>query len=123
MTSSSEAGTTEAASPGASYSGMPAGPSRAIRETVAELNRRMAQLDWPAVAEAESDAEGAEWIVVRPMPQGGTLPSVRWAAPLEPTGDAVERIVHELRSHGWGDRPAGHRSDGPFRGALWCVPD
>ena len=123
MTSSAEAGTTGASSSGATYSGGSTGSSRATRETVAELNRRMAQLGWPANAEAESDAEGAEWIVVRPMSQGATLPSVRWAAPADPPSDAVDRIVHELRSNGWGDRPLGNRSDGPFSGALWCVPD
>ncbi|MCI4340558.1 MAG: hypothetical protein L3J73_04760 [Thermoplasmata archaeon] len=89
----------------------------------ARLNRRLAQLDWPIVAEVDRDASGPEYLRIHrtsseaAYTEGDGSMRVGVASLARP--HALESILEELRARGWnrgGERPA------PRADVFWCAP-
>ena len=92
-------------------------------ELAARLNRRLAQLDWPVVAEVDEEPRGEEFVRVRRMAAEGfypdRAPSIRIGAASLARPHLVESILAELRTRGWdrtGERP------NPRADVFWCAP-
>jgi hypothetical protein len=93
------------------------------QEAAATINRRIAQLDWPVVAEVETDASGGEIVSLHRVAPDGfsrtSTPPLRIGSASLGRPNLVESILEELRARGW--NRSGRRS-APRADVLWCAP-
>ena len=106
---------------GEPYPQDPSGPDP--EELAAEVNLRLAQLDWPVVAGVETDVEDREVLVLRRVSSdmSGDAPThrIRVGSATMARSDVVQAVLDELRARGWdhGTPRSAARSD-----VLWCAP-
>ena len=101
-----------------------------LRELSAEVNRRLAALGVPAVAEFRPTAAGAEEVVVRTFGTGAAAGPVEVTAVTHVEGAANEAwiagVVAQIAARVAGLVPVPDAAHGGARGGqgpYWCVPD